>query len=210
MNCYGHDTRVKIVEKYNLKCIAHIRLLKGQKIRSDAERDITNSYYIFHCINKSDNKVVESIVCGTGAARDLMKLANISAPPVFNMLHEAGGDRKASSEVLSGEKTQKEEKWDDAAKQLYNAIMILITAWNLKPGPIYDYLEEAKKYKYCTPFPNRVDKINKIIHRNKTSLRLVLKKMKQENNIRNYEFNYLEDILHKNGLKSYFEDENGR
>ena len=33
MNCHGHDTRVRIVENYNIKCTAHIRLLNGQ-IRS--------------------------------------------------------------------------------------------------------------------------------------------------------------------------------
>ena len=43
MNCHGHDTRVRIVENYNIKCTAHIRLLNGQ-IRSDAERDITDTY----------------------------------------------------------------------------------------------------------------------------------------------------------------------
>lgn len=51
MNCHGHDTRVRIVENYNIKCTAHIRLLNGQ-IRSDAERDITDTYYIFECVNK--------------------------------------------------------------------------------------------------------------------------------------------------------------
>lgn len=43
MNCHGHDTRVRIVENYNIRCTAHIRLLNGQVIRSDAERDITES-----------------------------------------------------------------------------------------------------------------------------------------------------------------------
>ena len=32
----------------------------------------------------------------------------------------------------------------------------------------------------------------------------------QNNNIRNYEFNLLEDILHNDGIVSYFEDANGR
>lgn len=52
MNCHGHDTRVRIVENYNIKCTAHIRLLNEQIIRSDAERDITDTYYIFECVNK--------------------------------------------------------------------------------------------------------------------------------------------------------------
>ena len=202
MNCHGHDTRVRIVENYNIKCTAHIRLLNGQ-----IKRDITDTYYIFECVNKNDNNDVDRIVCGTGAARDLLQLANITAPPIFNMLHEVDGGGEGGA---GGGNQHQVEEWDAAAKQLYNAIMILITAWNLRPGPIYNYLEEARRYRHCAPFANRVDKINQIIHRNGTSLRDILNQLAQNNNIRNYEFNLLEDILHNDGIVSYFEDANGR
>ena len=206
MNCHGHDTRVQIVRNYNIKCIAHIRLLEEQVIRSDAERDITDTYYIFECINRNDNNDVDTIVCGTGAARDLLRLAHISAPPIFNMLHEI--DRGGNGGAGGGNQHQG-DNWDAAAEQLYNAIMILITAWNLRPGPIYNYLEEARQYRYCTPFASRIDRINQIIHRHNTSLREILNQVAQNNNVRNYEFNLLEDILHENGIISYFEDANG-
>lgn len=173
MNCHGHDTRVRIVENYNIKCTAHIRLLNGQ-IRSDAERDITDTYYIFECVNKNDNNDVDRIVCGTGAARDLLQLANITAPPIFNMLHEVDGGGEGGA---GGGNQHQVEEWDAAAKQLYNAIMILIIAWNLRPGPIYNYLEEARRYRHCAPFANRVDKINQIIHRHGTSLRDILNQL---------------------------------
>ena len=208
MNCHGHDTRVRIVENYNIKCTAHIRLLNEQIIRSDAERDITDTYYIFECVNKNDDNDVDRIVCGTGAARDLLQLANITAPPIFNMLHEGGGEGGAGG--AGGGNQHQDEEWDAAAKQLYNAIMILITAWNLRPGPIYNYLEEARRYKRCVPYSYRVDRINQIVHRHGTSLRDVLNQLAQNNNIRNYEFNLLEDILHNDGIVSYFEDANGR
>ena len=206
MNCHGLDTRVRIVEYYIIKCTAHIRFLKGQ-IRSDAERDITDTYYIFECVIKNDNNDVDRIVCGTGAARDLLQLANITAPPIFNMLHEVDGGGEGGA---GGGNQHQVEEWDAAAKQLYNAIMILIIAWNLRPGPIYNYLEEARRYRHCAPFANRVDKINQIIHRHGTSLRDILNQLAQNNNIRNYEFNLLEDILHNDGIVSYFEDANGR
>lgn len=210
MNCHGHDTRVRIVENYNIKCTAHIRLLNEQIkiIRSDAERDITDTYYIFECVNKNDDNDVDRIVCGTGAARDLLQLANITAPPIFNMLHEVGGEGGAGG--AGGGNQHQDEEWDAAAKQLYNAIMILITAWNLRPGPIYNYLEEARRYRRCVPYSYRVDRINQIVHRHGTSLRDVLNQLAQNNNIRNYEFNLLEDILHNDGIVSYFEDANGR
>ena len=183
MNCHGHDTRVRIVENYNIKCTAHIRLLNEQIIRSDAERDITDTYYIFECVNKNDDNDVDRIVCGTGAARDLLQLANITAPPIFNMLHEVGGEGGAGG--AGGGNQHQDEEWDAAAKQLYNAIMILITAWNLRPGPIYNYLEEARRYRRCVPYSYRVDRINQIVHRHGTSLRDVLNQLAQNNNIRN-------------------------
>jgi hypothetical protein len=75
MNCHGHDTRVRIVENYNIKCTAHIRLLNEQIIRSDAERDITDTYYIFECVNKNDDNDVDRIVC---ALKDVIGVGNIS------------------------------------------------------------------------------------------------------------------------------------
>lgn len=212
MNCYGHDTRVRIVENYNIKCTAHIRLLNGQVIRSDAERDIIDTYYIFECVNKNDGNDVDRIICGTGAARDLLQLANITAPPIFNMLHDVGneGGERGGNQHQRDENQHQAEEWDAAAKQLYNAIMILIIAWNLKPGPMYKYLEDVKKYRDRTPYLYKVNKINQIIHRYRTSLRDILNNLAQNNNIRNYEFNLLEDILHNAGNMSYFEDANGR
>lgn len=207
MNCHGHNRRVQIVANYNIRCIAHIQLLNGQTIRSDAERDITDTYYIFECVNKNNTNDIDRIVCGTHAARDLLQLANITAPPIFNMLHQIGGGGNGGG---AGANPNQIDEWDDAAKQLYNAIMILITAWNLKPGPMYDYLEKAKRYNRCAPYANRVNKINQIIHRHNTSLRDILNELAQNNNIRNYNFDLLENILHDDGIISYFEDANGR
>ena len=102
------------------------------------------------------------------------------------------------------------EVWNESAKQLYDAIMILITAWNMKPGPIYNYLKEAKLYRYCVPYSYRVERINEILHRNNTSMRAVLNTLAQRNpNLREYRFNLLEDILHEADIVSYFEDANG-
>lgn len=83
MNCHGHDTRVRIVENYNIKCTAHIRLLNEQIIRSDAERDITDTYYIFECVNKNDDNDVDRIVCGTGAARELIAVGQYNSTSNF-------------------------------------------------------------------------------------------------------------------------------
>ena len=78
MNCHGHDTRVRIVENYNIKCTAHIRLLNELIIRSDAERDITDTYYIFECVNKNDDNDVDRMTNGVGKIQS-MSLVEVKA-----------------------------------------------------------------------------------------------------------------------------------
>lgn len=209
MNCRGKHRREEIVRDYYIHCTAYIRLLNGRVIRSDAERDITRKYYIFSCINKNDANIVEQICCGEGAGREFLQLANIVAPPIFNMLHEENNDKNHRENHGNSDGVIQKKVWNEAALQLYNAIMILITAWDLQPGPIFKYLKEAKQYSYCVPYANRVKKINDILHRNNTSIREVLNQLAENNNLREYHFNLLEDILHQENIVSYFEDAKG-
>ncbi len=196
-----------IVNNYDIKCVAHINLLQGVIIRSDAGRDIIKTYYLFTCKNRR-NETVEKICCGEGAGRDLLALANIEAPPIFNMLKEdcSGFGEYNGNHNFDGKKNR---QWHPAAKQLYNAIMILITVWNLKPGKIYEYKAQAEEYFYCPPFANRIEKINNILQRHKTSMRKILDGLAQDNHLREFHFDLLEAILHEAGIVSYFEDENG-
>ncbi|MBQ3513629.1 MAG: hypothetical protein IJA32_07510 [Lachnospiraceae bacterium] len=208
MNCRGPQKREEIVRDYQLECVAHIRLVNGTTIRSDAERDITRTYYMFLCTNRENPEIVEQICCGEGAGKELLRLADITAPAIFNMLHEEHNGGHGGGE--GGGRVENHEVWNESAKQLYDAIMILITAWNMKPGPIYNYLKEAKLYRYCVPYSYRVERINEILHRNNTSMRAVLNTLAQRNpNLREYRFNLLEDILHEADIVSYFEDANG-
>lgn len=204
MNCRGHDKRVEIVNNYEVNCVAHIMLLAGQEIYSDAERIIENDYYVFICVHKMTGEK-DKIICGGGAARDFFLLTHTSPPPIFNMLHILNPCTNLDLLNNRGASNKNIEKWDPAAKQLYNAIMILIVAWNLKPGPIYDYLEEAKTYKNYKPFLYRVERINKILHRNHTTMTKVIQKLREKNkNIKKYDFDLLSKILQDDGKESYF------
>lgn len=60
MNCRGVNTRIKIVEQYDIKLIARTRLLNGQIERSDAEAKLTDQYYVFQCTAKNDDRIVKS------------------------------------------------------------------------------------------------------------------------------------------------------
>ncbi|MCI6006637.1 MAG: hypothetical protein MRZ25_00010 [Ruminococcus sp.] len=56
MNCRNTETRRRIVEEYDVKPVAHIKLLAGQIKHSDAEAVIRDEYYIFTAKNKGNGK----------------------------------------------------------------------------------------------------------------------------------------------------------
>lgn len=218
MNCRGHERRVQIVNNYNIECAAHIRLLNGRMIRSDAERDITETYYIFICTDKKNPAIVEQICCGEGAGNDILRLANIQRPPIFNMLHEENDNNQnnehnndnQNDDYNNGNNNNNPRIiWNETARQLYDAIMILITAWNLQPGPIFDYLKDVKKFRNLVPFPYKVQRINNILQRHNTSMRNIINELNENNNFKEYHFDLLENVLHENNTISYFEDANG-
>ena len=208
MKCRGSETRKKITETYDVKCEAHIRLLNGQKIRSDAESEITRDYYVFICREKHTEKIIDKIVCGKVAANDFFHHTGQEPPKLFNMLHEDTRDTdylSIDTDPRDPHCGKQKKEPNPAAVQLYNAIMILIVAWNLKPGPIYSYLEEAKKYIHYPPFLYRVERINRILERNNTSMPEILKNLKANNsNLKEYKFDRLIDIMSDSESPSRF------
>ena len=202
MNCRGKEKRKQIVREYNVVPIIHAKLLKGQQKYSDATAPITDQYYIFECVHKiTGNK--ETIQCGMGAARHLLELTHSKSLPIFNLL---------KSDKTVGAKTGNStggtsRKWNPMAKQLYNAIMILIVAWNAEPGTrLFDLKKEAEKYRYCEPWLSRIEKVNNIIAKDfkKRKLSEILDEFEKENDIKKYEFDLLDKELKKNGITSYF------
>ncbi|WP_050265205.1 hypothetical protein, partial [Streptococcus pneumoniae] len=56
------------------------------------------------------------------------------------------------------------EKWNETAKQLYNAIMWLIILWNAKPDtPLFNFKYEVIKYKTYEPFESSIKRVNTTI-----------------------------------------------
>lgn len=56
MDCRSEEKRREIVEAYNVKPVAHLQLLSGQKKHSDAGQTIKNDYYIFEAMHKMAGK----------------------------------------------------------------------------------------------------------------------------------------------------------
>lgn len=162
MECRSTEKRQWIVQNYNVEPVAHIQLLEGQTKHSDAGATIEKDYYIFEAVHKVNGKK-EVIQCGMGASRDFLKLLNHEGLPLFNPLHGDGGnDGEHRGDGTGGRRAQ--ETWNPTAKQLYNAIMWLIIAWDAKPGtPLFEFRSDIVKYKRFEPFGWKVKRVNSAI-----------------------------------------------
>lgn len=162
MECRSTEKRQWIVQNYNVEPVAHIQLLAGQTKHSDAGATIEKDYYIFEAVHKVNGKK-EVIQCGMGASRDFLKLLNHEGLPLFNPLHGDGGnDGEHRGDGAGGMRAQ--ETWNPTAKQLYNAIMWLIIAWDAKPGtPLFEFRSDIVKYKRFELFGWKVKRVNSTI-----------------------------------------------
>lgn len=155
MECRSTERRQWIINNYDVVPVAHIQLLAGQKKHSDAGKTIENDYYIFEATSKT-NGSKEIIQCGMGAARDFLKLLKYEGLPLFNPLHRDGGTGGNPRGGGGGERRE-ETVWNPVAKQLYNAIMWLIIAWDAKPGtPLFEFRRDIVHYKEYNPLELQV------------------------------------------------------
>lgn len=205
IDCMGEEKREQIVNDYDIKLIIYAKLLNGQTKKSDAHKIIKDKYYQFECILKTDRSVIKTITCGSGAGEHLIKLANIDKPQLFNPLRNElpGG----GGEGGNGTNNTSKKKWDPLAKELYNAIRWLICCWDIVPyGKLLNIKEGLENFYYRTPFASRVIDINKIIKNDKKgrTITQMIGELKNENNIRDFSFERINQILKENNIESYF------
>ena len=212
MNCRGTETRKKIVKEYKVEPVAHIKLLANQTKHSDAGATIEDEYYIFTAIRNSDGQR-EIIQCGMGAARDFLQIIDHPGLPLFNPLK--GENVTSSSNRKDPNIHKKIDDWNATAKQLYNAIMWLIIAWDAKPDtPLFEFKDEIMKYKKYEPYDSKIKRVNTVIKnggKGKT-LTEIINAFSKDNNIRDAicDFKLLSDKVEKitdnegNKLKSFF------
>ncbi|CJS46466.1 Uncharacterised protein [Streptococcus pneumoniae] len=163
MNCRGHETRQRIVRDFEVQPKAHIKLLANQQKHSDAGATIEDEYYVFIAESKIDGKK-EVIQCCMGAARDFLELINHKGLPLFNPLVGDSHVNNRQEYDNTGSGNLQPEKWNETAKQLYNAIMWLIILWNAKPDtPLFNFKDEVIKYKTYEPFESSIKRVNTTI-----------------------------------------------
>ena len=206
-NCRGKERRRLLVREYKIEPVAHLKLINGQKKRSAAEDTITDQYYIF---SYSSLKTGEkgTFICGTHVAKDFLFLLGKKPLPLFNPLHEdisQFNSKPHSPQSLSS--SIQHEKWDPLAKECYNAIHLIIMAWNLSPdGAIWDILKDILKYYDREPFFFKIKSINTIVsndfnHRTLTEINDEF--IKAEPRFIKYDFTLMKKALLQENIKSY-------
>jgi hypothetical protein len=202
MKCRGTDSRKRIVKSYKIHPIAHVKLLNGQNKLSCTSDTLTDSYYCFDYVSHTDSGDKGTFYCGSHAANDFLALARLSPIPLFNPL-SASGDGGGSS----GSGGTSSKKWDPLAKQLNNAINMLVVCWDIVPaGPLANIQAQLIQYSYSSPSTSKLKAVNTIIGYKKSgrTLQDMIENLRKENNVRTFQFNLINEKLQSEGIASNF------
>lgn len=203
MRCRSEDTRREIVANYELHPVAHVQLLAGQVKKSCTGDTLTNAYYCFSY--KSRNNVDEgTFLCGEHAAKDFLQLIKHTGLPLFNPLRTLGGGGVPSAGGIS---RCSEIKWDPTAKQLHDAIHLLIVCWSSPPGPaLGEIKKKLENFSNKPPFASQIKAVNTIVGKDVRgrTLTQMVNDLAKNNSIKNYDFSLLDTVLSNEGVTSRF------
>ena len=206
--CRGERTRELIVKNYFLKPIAHVKLLSGQIKRSCTGDRLTDSYYCFWYKHKINSDDTGHFFCGYHAAKHFLSLLNIEDLPLFNPLKEEKTDKSQENQRTKRDQELSNREWNPTARQLYNALHLLIICWNTIPKYVLvDIKEELEKNYYKEPPLRLIKALNTIISKDRKgrTLQEMIEELRNKgNNIKNYSFHLLNQILSDYGIESYF------
>lgn len=204
--CRSSKVREQLVHEYNIKPIAHVRLLNGQKRKSCTKDLLTDSYYCFSYKAKEDSDIAGTFLCGTYAANHFLELIQLPRLMVFDpLVSENVGTRKSNG---TNRDRGLNDTWHPTAKQLFNAINLIVICWEQVPGGVLQKIkDEIEKNKNREPLPGQIKAINTIISRDRKNrtLQQMLDDLRRNNNmIRDFHFNLLNESLIKNKVEPSF------
>lgn len=204
MDCRGKRKRRNIVTNYYVKPIAHLKLLKGFVVHSDAGRDITDSYFIFECIQKN-SKQIDYICCGRPTAVEFAKLTKCSLPPIYNPLKAITKESVQHNIIDKNQIISNKVTWNPLRLQLYNATMLLICYWNGKPNtPLFEIKDYLERDPEKTPCTSKIKSINTMLRHTNNTMNSVLNKIKQNNNLKDFQFDLLIQKLNESNVEEFF------
>ncbi|MGP9808460.1 hypothetical protein ACT3TQ_10945 [Halomonas sp. AOP12-C2-37] len=204
MDCFGDDARERMVRRYNITAVAHVKLLNNQRKHSCTGRVLKDSYYYFEYKGKKDNKDVGAFYCGVPTAKKFLALTGGDDVPRFNPL-KSDSLSIGSNSLHTGSATR---KVDPATKQLLNAINLLVVCWDTAPyGKLAKIKQDRTKYSYRPPFDSEVEYVNLVIgydHQGR-NLQQMIDSLRLDNpNLKSYDFGLLNAVLKSTDVESSF------
>lgn len=203
--CRSSKVREQLVQEYDIKPIAHVRLLNGQKRQSCTKDLLTDSYYYFSYRAKNSD-ITGTFLCGTYAANHFLELIQHPKLKVFDPLVAENVLTRTSNSTDKDRGLN--DTWHPTVKQLLNAINLLVICWGQVPGGVLQKIKnEIEKNKNRQPLPRHIKAINTIISKDKKgrTLQQMLEELRNNNNnIRAFRFNLLNEVLIKSGVTDSF------
>lgn len=203
MYCRGHNTRVHIVNNFNIRPLGRFKLLNGQTVISDAgNMDIIDEYIVFDCIDKHNPNHHESIYCGRFVAEDLCTLSGCSMPPLFNPLKTI--NRSNSSGQSS---SQNKNTWNKTRKQLYNCTLLLIMYFENSPKnkALFSIKQELEDPNFISYYPKKqVKSINTYLFKSEVTFQYILDQLGETNDLRDFSYTHILEYLEKLKIQQHF------
>lgn len=216
LNIRGHQNRVDLCRKYEVKALLRSQLLQGVSILSDAGAMLTREYYLFTAT--SSEGALYTIVCGEDAAADLLAITGQEKPNMFRILApDALPGSRPTPEKKPGSKLGRETKsqvdrakWHPLTEQFYHAVCTLIVAWGdtgANNSILYQQLEFCTNYGPLglKPYDSRLKALNTICGKTRQkTLRGLLKELEQKGNrLTDYDYSLLDETIKKLGIVSH-------
>lgn len=198
------------MQENDVKPLAQLKLLNGKVLPGDAGKKIKDVYFIFECKSKNSSNL-EYIYCGRFVAEDFCNMTNHTLPRLFNPLaKENSNDDHLDNVDYGGENDYliNTMEWNEARKQLYNAVMLIISAWDAKPGtPLFEIKEflENDSYIQCEPPISKIKAVNTILNNSSKTMREIINELNINNNLKKFSFDLLINELRENNCDQYFE-----
>jgi hypothetical protein len=206
MYCRGENTRRDIIKDYELHPIAHVQLLPGQEKKSCTGDDLTNAYYCFSYRSRK-NSDEGTILCGKHAAEDFLQLIKHPKLPLFNPLSLQNNKNDKSNKSSNNAPQVSQLKWNPTAKQLHDAIHLLVVCWSSPPGRVLGAIKSAlEQSSNSAPTANQVKAINTILGKDaqKRTLATMVADIALNNSIKKYDFGLLDAVLKAANVSSNF------
>ncbi|MGX1195983.1 hypothetical protein [Metabacillus sp. SLBN-84] len=204
LKCRGSKCREQLVKQYKIIPRSHTKLLNGQVKKSCTGDILIDSYYSFEYTSRVDSMDKGGFFCGSHATKHFLQLISHPGLAEFNPLSSFG---KPTDSYLSSN-SNKNKRWDPTAKELYNAINLLIICWD---KPIYGKLavikEGLEKFPDKSSFCEKIKHVNAIISKDsrKRTLSTMLTELKKTNpTLKTYKFNLLNTELYDMKIPSNF------